>query len=99
MVVDRTPPVAAINTAATTVKVGDLLTFQGSATDATSGLTGPGEWTFGDSDAIPSGDTMTHIYEQPGTYELPTPSGTPRATRRPCAGRSPCSTHPAARRR
>ncbi|MDA0170138.1 PKD domain-containing protein [Solirubrobacter taibaiensis] len=70
VVVDRTPPVAAINTAATTVKVGDLLTFQGSATDATSGLTGPGEWTFGDSDAIPSGDTMTHIYEQPGTYEL-----------------------------
>ena len=70
VVVDRTPPVAAINTAATTVKVGDLLTFQGSATDATSGLTGPGEWTFGDSDAIPSGDTVTHIYEQPGTYEL-----------------------------
>ncbi len=70
VVVDRTPPVAAINTAATTVKVGDLLTFQGTATDATSGLTGPGEWTFGDSDAIPSGDTMTHIYEQPGTYEL-----------------------------
>ena len=70
VVVDRTPPVAAINTAATTVKVGDLLTFQGSATDATSGLTGPGEWTFGDTDAIPSGDIVTHVYDQPGTYEV-----------------------------
>ena len=70
VVVDRTPPVAAINTASTSVKVGDLVSFQASASDATSGLAGPGEWTFGDSDAIPSGDTVTHVYDQPGTYEV-----------------------------
>ena len=70
VVLDRTPPVAAINASATSVKVGDLLTFQASASDATSGLVGPGEWTFGDSDAIPSGDVVTHVYEQPGTYEV-----------------------------
>ncbi len=70
VVLDRTPPVVAINAGATTVKVGELLSFQGSAADATSGLTGPGEWTFGDSDAIPSGDSVTHVYDQPGTYEV-----------------------------
>ena len=46
------------------------MAFQASASDATSGLTGPGEWTFGDSDAIPSGDVVTHVYDQPGTYEV-----------------------------
>ena len=70
VVVDRTVPVAAINTASTTVKVGDVVSFQASASDATSGLTGPGEWTFGDSDAIPSGDVVSHVYDQPGTYEV-----------------------------
>lgn len=70
VVVDRTPPVAAMNTASWTVKVGDLVSFEASASDATSGLAGVGEWTFGDSDAIPSGNTVTHIYEQPGTYEV-----------------------------
>ncbi len=70
VVVDRTPPVAAINASSTSVKVGQVLSFQASASDATSGLTGPGEWTFGDSDAIPSGDAVTHVYDQPGTYEV-----------------------------
>ena len=69
VVVDRTPPVVAINVASTTVRVGDVVSFQGSAADATSGLAGPGEWMFGDSDAIPSGEAVTHVYEQPGTYE------------------------------
>jgi PKD repeat protein len=70
VIVDRTPPVAAINASATSVKVGQVVSFQASASDATSGLTGPGEWTFGDSDAIPSGDAVTHVYDQPGTYEV-----------------------------
>ena len=70
VVVDRTAPVAAINASSTSVKVGQVVSFQASASDATSGLTGPGEWTFGDSDAIPSGDAVTHVYDQPGTYEV-----------------------------
>ena len=70
VVVDRTPPVAAINASSTSVQVGQVLSLQASASDATSGLTGPGEWTFGDSDAIPSGDAVTHVYDQPGTYEV-----------------------------
>ncbi len=70
VVVDRTPPVAAMNTASWSVKVGDLVSFQASASDATSGLAGVGEWTFGDSDAIPSGNIVTHVYDQAGTYEV-----------------------------
>ncbi len=70
VVVDRTAPVAAINASSTSVKVGQVVSFQASASDATSGLAGPGEWTFGDSDAIPSGDAVTHVYDQPGTYEV-----------------------------
>ena len=70
VVLDRTPPVAAINASSTSVQVGQVLSLQASASDATSGLTGPGEWTFGDSDAIPSGDAVTHVYDQPGTYEV-----------------------------
>ena len=70
VVVDRTPPVAAINASSTSIQVGQVLSLQASASDATSGLTGPGEWTFGDSDAIPSGDAVTHVYDQPGTYEV-----------------------------
>src|SRR3954449_11784163 len=46
VVLDRTPPVVAINASATTVKVGETLSLQGNAADATSGLAGPGEWTF-----------------------------------------------------
>jgi PKD repeat protein len=70
VVVDRTPPVAAINASSTSIQVGQVVSFQASASDATSGLTGPGEWTFGDSDAIPSGDAVTHVYDEPGTYEV-----------------------------
>src|SRR3954451_17994558 len=70
VVLDRTPPVVAINTAVTAVKVGEVVSFQGTAADATSGLAGPGEWMFGDSDAIPSGNAVTHVYDQPGTYEV-----------------------------
>ena len=43
---------------------------QASATDATSGLAGAGQWTWGDNTAAASGDAVTHTYTQPGTYEV-----------------------------
>ncbi len=70
VVVDRTPPTAAIEVASASVKVGELVSFQASASDATSGLTGAGQWTWGDNTAAASGDALTHTYTQPGTYEV-----------------------------
>jgi PKD repeat protein len=70
VVVDRTPPTVAIATASATVKVGDLVALQTSASDATSGLAGAGQWTWGDNTAGGSGDAVTHTFTQPGTYEV-----------------------------
>ena len=70
VVVDRTPPTASIGVMSTTVKVGELVSVQASASDATSGLTGAGQWTWGDNTAGGSGDAVSHTYTQPGTYEL-----------------------------
>src|SRR3954447_5616706 len=70
VVVDRTPPAVAIGGAAASVKVGELVSLQTSAADATSGLAGPGQWTWGDNTAGATGDAVTHTYTQPGTYEI-----------------------------
>ena len=70
VVVDRTPPTVSIAVASTTVKVGDLVSLQASASDATSGLAGAGQWTWGDNTAGASGDAVTHTFTQPGTYEV-----------------------------
>ena len=68
--VDRTPPTVAIGVASASVKVGDLVSLQASASDATSGLAGAGQWTWGDNTGGGSGDAVTHTYTQPGTYEV-----------------------------
>ena len=70
VVVDRTPPAVSIGVASASVKVGDLVSFQASASDATSGLAGAGQWTWGDNTGGGSGDAVTHTYTAPGTYEV-----------------------------
>ncbi|HET6547699.1 MAG TPA: PKD domain-containing protein [Solirubrobacter sp.] len=70
VVVDRTAPTASIGVALTTVKVGQLVAFQASSADATSGLAGAGGWTWGDNTAGATGDAVTHTYTRPGTYEV-----------------------------
>ena len=70
VVVDRTPPAVSIGTASVSVKVGDLVSFQASASDATSGLAGTGQWTWGDNTGGGGGDAVTHTFTQPGTYEV-----------------------------
>jgi plastocyanin len=70
VVVDRTPPTVSIALPSASVKVGELVSFQASAADATSGLTGAGQWTWGDNTAAASGDAVAHTYTQPGTYEI-----------------------------
>ena len=70
IVLDRVPPAVSIGVASATAKVGDLVAFQASASDATSGLAGAGQWTWGDNSGAGSGDAVTHTYTQPGTYEV-----------------------------
>src|SRR3954447_7952839 len=70
VVVDRTPPAVSIGVPAASVKVGDLVTFAATASDATSGLAGAGQWTWGDNTAGGSGDAATHTYTAPGSYEV-----------------------------
>ena len=67
---DRTPPTVTIGVAAAAVKVGDLVSFQATAADATSGLAGAGQWTWGDNTGGGSGDAVSHTYTQAGTYEV-----------------------------
>jgi plastocyanin len=70
VVVDRTPPVVSIGVASGSVKVGDLVSLQALASDATSGLIGAGQWTWGDNTGRGTGDAVTHTYTQAGTYEV-----------------------------
>jgi plastocyanin len=70
VVVDRTPPAVSIGVASSSVKVGELVSLTASASDATSGLAGAGQWTWGDNTGGGSGDAVTHTYTQPGTYEV-----------------------------
>jgi PKD repeat protein len=70
VVLDCTPPAVSIAVASTSVKVGDLVALQASASDATSGLAGAGQWTWGDNTGGASGDAVTHTFTQPGTYEV-----------------------------
>src|SRR4051794_3421971 len=69
VIVDRTPPTVSI-TAPASVKVGELVLFTSTASDATSGLAGGGQWTWGDNTSGGTGDAATHTYTQPGTYEV-----------------------------
>jgi PKD repeat protein len=70
VVLDRTPPTVSIVVASASVRVGDVVSFQASASDATSGLAGARQWTWGDTTGSGSGDAITHTFTQPGTYEV-----------------------------
>ena len=70
VVLDRTAPAASIVASATAVKVGELVSFQAQATDATSGVAAQTAWTWGDNTAGGSGAAATHTFTQPGTYEV-----------------------------
>jgi plastocyanin len=70
VVVDRTPPTASIGVGSATAKVGELVSFQATASDATSGVAGAAQWTWGDNTGGGSGDAVTHTFTQPGTYEV-----------------------------
>ena len=70
VVLDRTAPTVAIGATSTSVKVGDLVSLQATASDATSGLAGAGQWTWGDNTGGGSGDAVTHTYTHAGTYEV-----------------------------
>src|SRR5215210_7995821 len=70
VVLDRTAPTAAIGASATTVKVGDLVSFQAQATDATSGVGPQSSWTWGDNTAGGQGAAASHTFTQAGTYEV-----------------------------
>jgi plastocyanin len=70
VVLDRTAPTAAIAASATSVKTGDLVSFQAQATDATSGVAAQSAWTWGDNTAGGSGPSATHTFTQAGTYEV-----------------------------
>jgi len=67
--VDRTGPAVTVNSSATSVKVGDLVQFSASATDA-AGVSGQFDWDFGDNTGHGSGTSTTHTYTQPGTYQV-----------------------------
>ncbi|HET8951781.1 MAG TPA: PKD domain-containing protein, partial [Solirubrobacteraceae bacterium] len=70
IVLDRTAPSASINASATWVKVGDLVSFEAQAGDATSGVSGQAGWTWGDNTAGGSGASASHTFTQAGTYEV-----------------------------
>jgi PKD repeat protein len=70
VVVDRMPPTASIGASSVTAKAGELVAFQATASDATSGLAGAAQWTWGDNTGGGSGDAVTHTFTQPGTYEV-----------------------------
>jgi PKD repeat protein len=70
VVLDRAAPTASITASATSVTVGDLVSFSSQASDATSGLAAGGSWTWGDNTAGAGGASATHTYTQAGTYEV-----------------------------
>jgi plastocyanin len=65
---DRTGPTVTVDAGATTVKVGQLVSFSAQAADGVSGVKGDFAWTFGDNTAGANGPTTSHTYTQPGTY-------------------------------
>ena len=69
VVLDRAAPTVAI-TATASAKVGELVSFGAQASDAGSGLAPGYEWTYGDNTAAGSGESVSHTYTQPGTYEV-----------------------------
>jgi PKD repeat protein len=69
VILDRAAPTVSIESAAA-AKVGELVSFGSQASDATSGLAGGYEWSFGDNTGGATGATVNHTFTAPGTYEV-----------------------------
>ena len=67
---DRTAPALSVSASATTVEVGEPVSFTLLASDATSGLSGAYAWDFADGSAAGSGDAPAHTFAAPGTYAV-----------------------------
>ena len=74
VLLDRAAPQVSIEAAAS-AKVGELVAFGSQATDATSGLAGGYEWSFGDNTGTASGASVGHTFTQAGTYEVKVKAG------------------------
>ncbi len=69
VLLDRAAPQVSIQAPATAT-VGQLVSFGSQASDATSGLAGGVDWSFGDNTAGAAGASAVHTFTQPGTYEV-----------------------------
>jgi plastocyanin len=69
VLLDRKAPSVSID-GATSAKVGDLVAFGAQASDATSGVAGSFDWSFGDNTAGATGGSVNHTFTAPGTYEV-----------------------------
>ena len=67
VILDRAGPAVSVNASATTVSVGQLVSFTSSANDP-NGLGGGTTWDFGDNTPAGNGPSATHTYTQAGTY-------------------------------
>jgi plastocyanin len=67
VILDRAGPAVTVNASATTVTVGQLVSFTSSVTDP-NGLSGGVTWEYGDNTPNGAGPSATHTYTQPGTY-------------------------------
>src|SRR3954454_3337431 len=69
VLLDRKAPSVSIDGAAS-AKVGDLVVFGAQASDATSGVAGSFDWSFGDNTGGATGESVNHTFMAPGTYEV-----------------------------
>jgi hypothetical protein len=67
VIVDRAGPSVRVTVNASSVTVGELVSFSMSASDP-NGLSGAATWDFGDNSAQAAGTAATHTYTQAGTY-------------------------------
>jgi plastocyanin len=69
VLLDRKAPTVSID-GAVSARVGDLVAFGAQASDATSGLAGSFDWSFGDNTAGATGESANHTFTAPGTYAV-----------------------------
>ena len=65
VLLDRKAPSVSIAGAAS-AKVGELVSFGAQASDATSGVVGAFEWSFGDNTGAGPGESVNHTFTRPG---------------------------------
>ncbi len=66
-ILDRTPP-GVVVVAPAGGRIGETLAMSSLTQDATSGVTGPVAWTFGDGTPAASGPAVSHVFTKAGTY-------------------------------